>query len=119
MKLPRRQFLHMALGAGVLPALLRAANAQAYPTRPVRIIVPYAPGGSLDVFARLVAQKLSEHLGKQFFVENIPGAGGNIGMGRGARAAADGYTLLGLASPFLPHPIIYPPPPPDPAKHFD
>src|SRR5258708_4419208 len=119
MKLPRRQFLHMALGAGVLPALLRAANAQAYPTRRVRIIVPYAPGVSLDVFARLVAQKLSEHLGKQFFVENIPGAGGNIGMGRGARAAADGYTMLGVASLFVTNPIMYEAATYDPVKDFD
>src|SRR5262249_17720627 len=80
-KLPRRQFLHLAAGTVALPALSRIARAQAYPTRPVRVIVPYAPGGPTDVFARLVSQKLTERLGKQFFVENIPGAGSNIGTG--------------------------------------
>src|SRR6266446_39937 len=98
MTLPRRKFLHLAAGAAVLPALPRVASAQAYPTRPVRIINPFAPGGSSDVLARLIAQKLSEHLGKQFFVENIGGAGGSIGMGRGARAAADGHTLVVVVS---------------------
>src|SRR5262249_36672115 len=89
MKLPRRGFLHLAAGAAVLPALSRTAWAQAYPTRPVRVIVPYAPGGPTDVLGRLIAQKLSEQLGRQFFVENIGGAGGNIGMGRAARADRD------------------------------
>src|SRR5262245_56510745 len=95
MKLPhRRQFLHLAAGAAALPAVSRAANAQSYPTRPVRIIVPYAPGGPTDVFGRLIAQKLSEQLGRQFFVENIGGAGGNIGMGRAARAERDGLKVV-------------------------
>src|SRR5262249_28766816 len=88
MKLPhRRQFLHLAASAAALPALSRITWAQAYPTRPVRVIVPYAPGGPTDIFGRLIAQSLSEHLGKQFYVENIGGAGGNVGMGQGARAA--------------------------------
>jgi len=77
MKLPRRRFLHLAAGAAALPAVSRLASAQAYPSRPVRVIVPYAPGGPTDIFARLIAQKLSEHFGKQFYVENIGGAGGS------------------------------------------
>jgi tripartite-type tricarboxylate transporter receptor subunit TctC len=94
MKLPRRHFLHLAAGAAALPAVSRVTRAQAYPTRPVRVIVPYAPGGPTDIFGRLVAQSLSEHFGKQFYVENIGGAGGNVGMGQGARATPDGYTIL-------------------------
>jgi tripartite-type tricarboxylate transporter receptor subunit TctC len=86
MKPHRRQFLLAA--AIMLPAVSRIASAQAYPARPVRIIVPYATGGQTDTVARLLAQKLSERLGKQFFVENVPGASGNIGMGRAAHAAA-------------------------------
>jgi len=93
MNLPRRQFLHLAAGAAALPAASRVARAQAYPTRPVRIIVAYAPGGQTDTIARLLAQKLSDRFGTQFYVENVPGAGGNIGMARAAQAAPDGYTL--------------------------
>jgi tripartite-type tricarboxylate transporter receptor subunit TctC len=120
MKLPhRRQFLHLSAGAAALPAMSRAATAQAYPSRPVRIVVPFAPGGGSDVFARLIAQKLSERLGKQFFVENIVGAGGNIGTGRGARAAADGYTLVVVASNFVVNPILFDAVPYDPVKNFD
>ena len=99
MKLPRRRLLHLAAGAAALPAVSRLASAQAYPSRPVRVIVPYAPGGPTDIFARLIAQKLSEHFGKQFYVENIGGAGGNVGMGQGAKAAPDGYTLLVAGTP--------------------
>ena len=77
MKFPRRQFLHLTAGAAALPAVLRIALAQTYPTRPVRIIVPYPPGGGTDIIARLMGQWLSERLGQQFFVENRIGAGGN------------------------------------------
>jgi tripartite-type tricarboxylate transporter receptor subunit TctC len=87
MKLPRRKFLHLAAGAAALPAASRIAWAQAYPTRPVRVIVPYAPGGPTDIFGRLIAQSLSEHLGKQFYVENIGGAGGNVGIGSGGKGS--------------------------------
>ena len=94
MKLPRRNFLHLAAGAAALPAVSRMARAQAYPTRPVRIIVGFAPGGAADIMARLIGQWLSERLGQQFVIENRPGAGGNIGTEAAVRAPADGYTLL-------------------------
>jgi tripartite-type tricarboxylate transporter receptor subunit TctC len=98
MKLPRRNFLHLAAGASALPAVSRFAWAQAYPTRPVRLIVPFAAGGGTDITARLVGQWLSERLGQQFVIENRPGSGSNIGTEAVVRAPADGYTLL-LASP--------------------
>src|SRR5947199_665989 len=94
MKLPRRKFLHLAAGAAALPAVSRFAWAQAYPSRPVRIIVGYAPAGSTDIAARLIGQWLSERLGRPVVIENRPGAGTNIGTEAVARAAADGYTLL-------------------------
>ena len=94
MKLPRRTFLHLAAGVAALPAASRIARAQAYPSRPVRVIVPFAPGGQTDVVARLIAQQLSDRLGKQFYIENAAGAGGNIGAGRAAQAPPDGYTIL-------------------------
>jgi len=98
MKLPRRRFLHLAAGAAALPAVSRIALAQAYPTRPVRVIVPFAPAGDTDLVARLMGQWLSERLGQQFVIENRPGAGTNIGTEAVVRAQPDGYTLL-LASP--------------------
>jgi tripartite-type tricarboxylate transporter receptor subunit TctC len=94
MKLPRRKFLHLAAGTAALPSLSRFAWAQAYPTRPVRLIVGFAPGGTTDITARLIGQWLSERLGQQFLIENRSGAGTNIATEAVVRAPADGYTLL-------------------------
>src|SRR5262249_40498028 len=98
MKLPRRNFLHLAAGAAALPAVSRIAWAQSYPTRTVRIVVPAPAGGGYDIVARLISQFLSERLGQQFIVENRPGGGTNIGTETVVRTAADGYTLLFVAS---------------------
>jgi tripartite-type tricarboxylate transporter receptor subunit TctC len=94
MKLPRRNFLHLAAGAAALPALSRFARAQAYPSRPVRVVVPFAPAGTADIAARLMGHWLSERLGEQFVIENRPGASTTIGTEAVVRAPADGYTLL-------------------------
>jgi tripartite-type tricarboxylate transporter receptor subunit TctC len=94
MKHPRREFLRLAAGAAALPVVGRIAWAQAYPTRPVRIIVPVAPGGALDIIARIIGQQLSGRLGQPFVIENRPGAGTNIRIEAAVRASADGYTLL-------------------------
>jgi tripartite-type tricarboxylate transporter receptor subunit TctC len=94
MKLPRRQFLEFAVGAAALPATLRFAFAQSYPSQPVRMIVGFPAGQAADSLARIVAQALSQRLGQQFVVENRPGAGGNIGTEAVVRAAPDGYTIL-------------------------
>src|SRR5262245_2038732 len=94
MKLPRRRFLHLTAGLAALPTVARIAWAQAYPSRPVRVIVPFAPAGTTDIVARLMGQWLSERLGQQFVIDNRPGGGGNIGTEAVVRAPADGYTLL-------------------------
>jgi tripartite-type tricarboxylate transporter receptor subunit TctC len=93
MKLPRRKFLHLAAGVAALPAVSRIAEAQAYPTRPITMITPFAPGGISDVMARLMAEPMRAVLGQPIIVENVAGAGGTIGVGRAVRAPADGYTL--------------------------
>src|SRR5580704_13785343 len=90
-----------------LPISSRIARAQAYPARPVRMIVPFGPGGNADVFGRIIAQKLSEKFGEQFYVENVSGAGGNIGVGRAAMAAPDGYTILVSPPSFVINPALY------------
>jgi tripartite-type tricarboxylate transporter receptor subunit TctC len=94
MKLPRRRFLRLAAGAAALPAVSRIARAQTYPSRPVRVIVPFAPAGTTDILARLIGQWLSEQLGQSFIVENRPGASTMIGTEAVVRAPADGYTLI-------------------------
>ena len=94
MTLPRRQFLHLAAGAAALPAMPRIARAQPYPSRPVRIIIPFPAGQATDTVARLMGQSLSERLGQPFVIENRTGAGGNIGTETVVRATPDGYTLL-------------------------
>ena len=94
MTLHRRQFLHLAAGAAALPALSRSAWAQAYPTRPITLVVTFPAGSAPDIIARLAAQNMSERLGQNIVVENKPGAGGNIATEYVARAAPDGYTLL-------------------------
>jgi tripartite-type tricarboxylate transporter receptor subunit TctC len=116
MQLARRHLL--ALAAAAVASLPRASSAQAYPSRPVRVLVPVAPGGANDTTARLFAQKLSEHLGQQFYVENLPGAGGNLAIGNAARAAADGYTLLAGGGNFVINPSLYAKIPYDPVKDF-
>jgi tripartite-type tricarboxylate transporter receptor subunit TctC len=108
MKLLRRQFLHLAAGTAALPALSNMAAAQAWPARPVRLIVPFPPGGTTDIFARIAAQKLSEHFGKQFYIENIVGATGNVGAAQVARATPDGYTVLFTFSSYVVNPTLFP-----------
>lgn len=99
---------------------IHAENAapNSYPSRPVRVIVPFAPGGPTDIVARLLTQKLSEHWSRQFYVENMAGAGGNVGMGAAARSAPDGYTLLLVSSSYMINPSLYPHVPYDQAKDF-
>src|SRR5437764_7838558 len=97
MKFPRRKFLYLAAGAAALPALPRLAKAQAYPSRPIRLIIGYTPGGSADLTARLMGQWLSEKLGQSFVIENRPGGGTNIATESVLRATPDGYTLLLVA----------------------
>jgi tripartite-type tricarboxylate transporter receptor subunit TctC len=94
MNLQRRQFLHLAGGAAALPAMSRIAGAQAYPSRPIHLIVPYPPGGGTDITARLMGQWLSERLGQPFIIENRTGGNGNIAAEAVVRAPPDGYTLL-------------------------
>lgn len=107
MKIPRRTFLHLAVGAAAFPAVSRTARAQDYPARPVRWIVPYPPGGATDIQARLLGQWLSERLGQPFVIENRPGGGGNIGTEAVVRAPADGYTLLLVGPPHAINATLY------------
>jgi tripartite-type tricarboxylate transporter receptor subunit TctC len=107
-KLPhRRQFLHLAAGAAALPAVSRIAWAENFPTKPVRWIVPYSPGGATDIQGRLLGQWLTERLGQPFLIENRPGGGGNIGTEAVVRAPADGYTLLLVGPPHAINATLY------------
>jgi tripartite-type tricarboxylate transporter receptor subunit TctC len=115
----RRHFVHLAVASAALPAVARVARAQGYPTRPVRLIVPFPAGGTTDTFARLAAQKLSERLGKQFYVENIVGASGNIATSQAARAAPDGHTVLVAFTSFVINPSMFPRLSYDPHKDFE
>ena len=103
MKLTRRVFLT----AGAVLASGSRGLAQAYPTRPVRVVVPFAPGGPTDIFARLIVQKLSDQLGKQFYIENVGGASGSIGTAQVAKAAPDGHTILLNVSSFAINPVFF------------
>ena len=118
MDLRRRRFLFLAASAATVPFIAESAKAQAYPARPVRVIVPFSPGGPTDVFARIVTGNLSRSLGQHFYVENQPGAGGNLGMGAGARAASDGYTVVVVSTSYVVNPSLYAKIPYDPFKDF-
>jgi tripartite-type tricarboxylate transporter receptor subunit TctC len=107
MKLPRRKFLHLAAGAAALPAVSRVARAQAYPTRPVTLMVFVPAGGTPDIIARLVGQAMSQRLGQSVVIDNHPGAGGNLALQAVARAPADGYTLLQVATPHAVNVTLY------------
>ena len=119
MPLPRRAFLRLATAAAALPALPHFASAQSYPSRPVRVVVPFAPGGPTDIFARLIVQKLSEQFGKQFYIENVAGASGSIGTAQVAKAPPDGHTILFNVNSFAINPIFYDKVPYDPFRDFE
>src|SRR6266516_3135169 len=118
MKFPRRAFLRLAVGAAALPAVPRIARAQAYPSRPVRIIVGFPAGGATDIQARLMGQWLSDRLGQQFIIENRAGASGNIGTEAVAKAPADGYTLLVASASTAINTTLFPNLPWDPTRDF-
>jgi tripartite-type tricarboxylate transporter receptor subunit TctC len=99
MKTPRRKFLHLAAGAAALPAVSLIAGAQTYPSRPVSLIVFVPAGGTPDIIARLIGQSVSQRLGQPMVIDNRPGGGGNLALAAVARAPADGYTLLLVATP--------------------
>jgi tripartite-type tricarboxylate transporter receptor subunit TctC len=107
MKLPRRRFLHLAAGAAVLPAMSRTAAAQAYPARPVSLIVFVPAGGTPDIIGRIIGQSLSQRLGQSVVIDNRPGGGGNLALQAVARAPADGYTLLLVATPHAVNVTLY------------
>lgn len=115
----RRRLVKMLGAAAAFPLLGCPARAQSYPARPVRVVLPYAPAGITDVVGRLIAQKLSEQLGKQFVVENVPGATGNIGTAQVAKAPPDGYTILVTFSSYVVNPSLFDKVPYDPSKDLD
>jgi len=107
MRIPRRRFLQIATGAGALVTAPRVARAQAYPARPVTVLVFVPPGGGPDIVSRIVAQALSQRLGQAVVIENRPGGGGNLALQAVARAPADGYTLLLVATPHAVNVTLY------------
>jgi tripartite-type tricarboxylate transporter receptor subunit TctC len=108
MKLSRRQSLHLAAGAAALPVASRIAKAQTYPSRPITIVVPFAAGGGADAIARTIAERMRASLGQPVIIENVTGANGTIGVGRVARAKADGYTLvIGSWATFVANGAVY------------
>lgn len=119
MQIPRRRFLRLAAGVAALPVLPRVARAETYPSRAVKVIVPFAPGGPTDLFARLIANKLSEQTGKSFYIENVGGAGGSAGSARAAQSAPDGYTLLVTGGSHVNNPFLYSHVPYDPFRDFE
>ena len=94
MKIRRRKFLHLAAGTAALPVISRVASAQAFPTRPITIVVPFVAGGALDVFGRIIAERMRASFGQSIIIENVAGANGSLGVGRVARAAPDGHTIV-------------------------
>jgi tripartite-type tricarboxylate transporter receptor subunit TctC len=118
MRFSRRRILQTGASAFLLSTAARRSLADTFPSRPVRVIVPFAPGGPVDVLGRLLAQKFSDHFGQQFFIENLAGAGGNIGTGKAAKAEADGYTILITANNHVINPALYESVPYDPFKDF-
>jgi tripartite-type tricarboxylate transporter receptor subunit TctC len=107
-KLHRREFLHLAAGAAALPPVSRIASAQTYPTQPITMIVPFSAGGPLDTLARFMAERMRGSLGQPIVIENVTGAAGSLGVGRVARAAADGYTLvIGIWSTHVVNAVLY------------
>jgi tripartite-type tricarboxylate transporter receptor subunit TctC len=108
MKLPRRNFLHLAAGAAALPALPQIARAQGYPSRPINLVIPFPAGGAPDIIGRLTGQWLSERLGQPFVIENRPGFGGNIATEYVVRASPDGYTILMPVSTNAVNATLYP-----------
>src|ERR1700719_739631 len=107
MNFPRRKFLHLAAGAATLPAVSVVAGAQTYPARPISLIVFVPPGGTPDIIARLIGQSMSQRLGQSIVIDNRPGGGGNLALQAVARAPADGYTLLMVATPHAINVTLY------------
>lgn len=118
MALMRRNFLTLVAAAVAAPSVSRIATAQPYPARPIRVIVPVAAGGPVDVINRIIVQKLSERWGNQFHVENLPTGAGNVATGTAAKAPADGYTMLAVTTAFVINPSLYSKLPYDPVKDF-
>jgi tripartite-type tricarboxylate transporter receptor subunit TctC len=118
MRFSRRCILQTGASAFLLSTAARPSLADTFPSRPVRVIVPFAPGGPVDVLGRLLGQKFSDHFGQQFFIENLAGAGGNIGTGKAAKSEADGYTILITANNHVINPALYESVPYDPFKDF-